>query len=325
MTDPEIICIGAAHWDVIACADQPLPRGADAPGVILRRPGGVALNVAHGLARLGRSVGLVSVIGRDAEGEQLVALLEAEGVNCAWMVRSANHPTASYLAIEDAKGELVAAVADCAALEAPELVALLDAPRRDRGSGRADSWFFHPPAPDDAEQIRYARAIFFDANLPEAALAALPRFASQSAVPISANAVSPAKAVRLRKLLETPDIPANMTRVRSADWLYATRTEAEAILGATFGTALDAALALRRTTLAAGGVIVTDGARAAASVSDGCRVELTPPTRAVRSVTGAGDALTAAHLDAILGGAAPDAALRAGLAAAAAHISGDAP
>ena len=48
-----VLCVGAAHWDVIGRTPRPLPPGADVPGRVTRQPGGVARNIAEALARAG--------------------------------------------------------------------------------------------------------------------------------------------------------------------------------------------------------------------------------------------------------------------------------
>ena len=60
-----ILCVGAAHWDVIGRASVPLAEGADVPGRIQRRSGGVALNIARGVAVLEGASRLCSVVGDD--------------------------------------------------------------------------------------------------------------------------------------------------------------------------------------------------------------------------------------------------------------------
>ena len=111
-----ILCLGAAHWDLIGRAAAPFSPGGDLPGRIERRAGGVAANVALALAALGRPVVLLAAIGRDPAGNRLVAALTRRGVDCGHVLRHAG-ATDRYLAIEDGAGELVAAVADCAGLE----------------------------------------------------------------------------------------------------------------------------------------------------------------------------------------------------------------
>jgi fructose-1-phosphate kinase PfkB-like protein len=71
--------------------------------------------------------------------------------------------------------------------------------------------------------------------------------------------------------------------------------------------------------------LVTDGPREAAWVRVGRILLRHPPAVSPRSVTGAGDALVAAHLHARAQGADDTAALDAALAAAATHITRDLP
>jgi sugar/nucleoside kinase (ribokinase family) len=85
-------------------------------GRIGRQPGGVALNVALALAASGVPAALLAAVGRDAEGDALLAETEARGVDCGAVLRH-DGPTDSYLALEDGAGEVFAAVADCAGLE----------------------------------------------------------------------------------------------------------------------------------------------------------------------------------------------------------------
>lgn len=108
---PAILCVGAAHWDIIARASVEMGPGSDVPGRVVRRPGGVAANVAMGLARRGCSVQLCAVIGTDMAGDQLLRHLTAEGVECE-PVQAPSTTTDTYVAIEDADGELIAAIAE---------------------------------------------------------------------------------------------------------------------------------------------------------------------------------------------------------------------
>ena len=54
-----ILRVGAAHWDSVGRTDRQLTVGDDVAGRVERRPGGVALNVALGLAHHGLPVGRV--------------------------------------------------------------------------------------------------------------------------------------------------------------------------------------------------------------------------------------------------------------------------
>ncbi len=251
-------------------------RGPDTPGRVEARPGGVALNVALALAALGVMATLVAAVGDDAEGRALMALLAAAGVGCSAMLVYPGLPTGRYVAVERSDGELAAAVADLAVLD-----------------GLA-------PGHLALDALPPADLWLAEANLPPAVLRALAAHAGRPA--LWADAASQAKAPRLRPLLG------------ALDGLYCNRAEAEAICAAGLNAARPAAEAL----LARGAkrAVVTDGPLPAADAgAHGVRI-LRPEPGAVRSVTGAGDALIAAHLAAMLRGAAPEAALAAGLAAA---------
>ena len=108
---PDVLCIGAMLWDVIGRAPRRMAPGADVPGRIRHLPGGVALNVAVALARWGMTPSVLSAVGRDSEGEGLIAEAQRLGVMTEHLTRDAGLPTDCYMAIEDSEG-LIAAVAD---------------------------------------------------------------------------------------------------------------------------------------------------------------------------------------------------------------------
>jgi sugar/nucleoside kinase (ribokinase family) len=270
-----VLCFGAAHWDVVA-RPRPGARGRDAPGEVERRIGGVAINVALGLAAAGIAATLVTAIGDDAEGDDLLSRAAEAGIATEGAVRYQGAPTGRYVAIEKADGELLAAVSDDRALDAmlPEHLPLSDLPA-------ADAWFI-------------------DANLAPRVIRALA--AAPGRPPLLADATSEAKAPRLREILA------------GIDTLYCNRREAEAITAAGLNAARAAAesLVIRGVRRA----VVTDGPLAAADAGPHGVAVLRPEPGRPRSTTGAGDALIAAHIAAAMEGLTPEAALAAGLAAA---------
>jgi sugar/nucleoside kinase (ribokinase family) len=176
-----IACAGAAHWDIVArAAAAPFP-GCDLPGTAVRRPGGVALNIALALAAEGLAAALVSVIGLDTEGEALMAAAAGAGIATDAVLR-APEPTGCYTAIEGPDGALFASVADCAAL--------------DRHAGSL--------ALPEATGLA-----ILDGNLPAAVLA---RLSGACPDPILVPA-SPAKALHLRPLLPGATLYANLEEV----------------------------------------------------------------------------------------------------------------
>ena len=101
---PDILCVGSVLWDVIGRAANHMRVGSDVPGRITRLPGGVAMNIAMTLRRFGMTPALLSAIGRDAEGEELVAEAIRMGLVTDHLYRSDDLPTDVYMAIEGANG-----------------------------------------------------------------------------------------------------------------------------------------------------------------------------------------------------------------------------
>ena len=117
MITPDILCIGSVLWDVIGRAPTAMRLSSDVPGRITRLPGGVAMNIAVTLRRLGLTPALLTAIGRDIEGCDLIAACARMGMITAHIYRSDDLPTDRYMAIEGANG-LIAAIADAHSLEA---------------------------------------------------------------------------------------------------------------------------------------------------------------------------------------------------------------
>ena len=293
---PDILCIGAALWDVIGRSPGAMAPGADVPGRIVAAPGGVALNIAVALAGLGLRPALLGAVGDDPEGAALAAALAARGVGAAFLTRIPGIATDRYMAIEDPRG-LVAAIADAHTLEAAGTAIL--APLGDGRLGAAG-------AP-------WAGPVVIDGNLTEAVLAGIAASPLFAAASLHIAPASPGKGARLALLAAHPRAT-----------LYVNRAEAEGIAAWPFADAAAAAEAL--VARGAARAVVTDGAAAAADAARGRdTVVAPPPPVTVARVTGAGDVFLAAHLAAGLGGAPPDAALATALAAAAAHVAGDTP
>ena len=292
MTTPDILCIGSVLWDIIGRTPRSLACGDDVPGRITRLPGGVALNLAMTFARLGLRPAVLTAIGQDAEGAELIAAVAALGIETAHALRPSELPTDRYMGIEDASG-LFAAIADAHSLEAAG--ARILAPLSDGRLGTLAAPWSGPVA--------------LDGNLTQGLLAQVATSPLFRAADLRVAPASPGKAERLLALVGHP-----------AATLYLNRAEAALILGHDPGSAGAAATALvgrgvRR-------VLVTDGPAAAAEATAERLIVRTPPAVAVTRVTGAGDTFMAAHIVAETRGAAPEAAFDRALAVAAAYVSG---
>jgi sugar/nucleoside kinase (ribokinase family) len=266
--------------------------GADVPGRIRRIPGGVALNIAMGVRRFGMRPALISAVGRDAEGDELIAACVGMGLICDFVLRDGDLPTDRYMAIEDANG-LVAALADAHTLEAAG-ARILD-PLED---GRLGS----PDAP-------YQGPIALDGNLTEALLTEIAARRSFAAADLRVAPASPGKATRLRPLIGHPGTT-----------FYVNLEEAGLILGTVFTSADRGAEALVAAGVAR--ALVTHGAKAVAEGVAAGVITARPPSVTVARITGAGDTFMAAHIAASARGLDREAALDAALRAAATYVSG---
>ncbi|KQB17161.1 kinase [Rhodobacter capsulatus] len=293
---PDILCIGSVLWDIIGRAPVHMRAGSDVPGRITRLPGGVAMNIAMTLTRFGLRPAILTAIGRDTQGAELVQSAELMGIDCRFLYRSEDLPTDRYMAIEGANG-LVAAIADAHSLEAAG-----DKILRPLGDGRLGSAAAPWPGP-----------VALDGNLTQALLAEIARSPLFAAADLRVAPASPGKAERLAPLLSQP----NAT-------IYVNLEEAGILCQRSFAGAGAAAEAL----LARGArhVLVTDGGKPAADGRQGAGVlTAAPPPVLVTRVTGAGDTFMAAHLVAEREGADRETALDRALAAAARYVSGDKP
>jgi sugar/nucleoside kinase (ribokinase family) len=290
-TDPLIPCIGSVLWDVIGRHRHPMRLGDDRPGAIERLPGGVALNVAMTLVRFGMRPTVLTVIGTDREGAELVAECGRRGIDTGLALRRADLPTDRYMAVEAANG-LIAAIADAQSLEAAGAEIL--APLGDGRLGSAEAPFAGPVA--------------LDGNLTEDLLADIAASPLLRAADLRVVPASPGKAVRLRPLLAAP----NAT-------LYLNLEEAGLLGGAEYRSSAEAASALVARGCAR--VIVTAGANPTTDADGDLVLTAHPPQIEARRFTGAGDTFMAAHIAAEARGHARNYALEAALQAAATHVS----
>ena len=292
---PDILCIGSVLWDVIGRAANHMRIGSDVPGRITRLPGGVAMNIAMTLRRFGMTPALISAIGRDAEGEELVAEAQRMGLVTDHLYRSDDLPTDVYMAIEGANG-LIAAIADAHSLEAAG-----DKILRPLADGRLGSI----AAP-------FKGTVALDGNLTEELLQTIATSPLFTNADLRVAPASPGKAARLLALMNHPSAT-----------LYVNLEEAGLLCQTTFPTSAEAAAALLKR--GAHRVLVTDGGNAASEGTAGDIISHTPPAVMVTRVTGAGDTFMAAHIASEAQGMDRAAALiRAGNAAAT-YVSGETP
>ena len=286
MARPRAVVIGGANVDFKARSRAQITAQTSNPGHASMAPGGVGRNIAENIARLGDHVHLVSVVGRDAIGDDLLDHTSAAGVQVEHVART-DQATGTYTAVLDVDGELVVAISDMAAM-------------RDLG----------PEQLDDARHvIAAADVLVVDGNLTHQAFN---------------HALDLADGVRT--IFEPVSVPkAAALKGAIDDRVYAVtpnREELSALTDLPTGTnaqvrAAAAALHARGVDL----VWVRLGKRGSLlSSSDGV-VEIPAVAGVVQDVTGAGDSMLGAFCHLLLGGGTPEEAARFGHAAASLTIA----
>lgn len=260
---PDIVVIGGTNIDIKAKVTAPNRLGTSNPGIVTTTAGGVGRNIAHNLARLGANVALLSIVGRDAHGDAVLAQTKAAGVDVSRIQRSATS-TGSYVAYLDHDGELVTALNDMRCMEelTPDVV--------ERHAGL----------------LAEARIVVADCNLPQDTLNLVTRLAGAKLV------IEPVSVPKSRKLLETLNVGPVFLASPNFDQI-------EVLAGSRDiekAFAFMHAKGLRNVVIHAGpeGAFVSDG-------TDIDHVEAQPPAHIV-DVTGAGDAAVAGLVFGLLHG-----------------------
>lgn len=112
-----VLVIGGTLLDTKGKPDAGLEPGTSNPGQISRARGGTARNVAENLARLGTNVLLITAVGNDTIGRQLLAQTAEAGVNVDYSLTIDGANTGSYLALLDEFGALAVALDDSGVME----------------------------------------------------------------------------------------------------------------------------------------------------------------------------------------------------------------
>ena len=107
-----VLIIGAANIDVIGVLDDNLHTSTSNPANIRFSFGGVARNVAENLSRLGHPVKLITAVGDDQFGAQLLNQITDAGVDAEDVICSSQFSTGSYIGVIDRAGELQLALDD---------------------------------------------------------------------------------------------------------------------------------------------------------------------------------------------------------------------
>ena len=262
-----ILVIGGVNTDIGAAPDGAMVPGDSNPGHVLTSLGGVGCNIARNLRLLGVDTSLLTVLGDDAFGTAAMTQCKALGLDMSLAEMLPGERSGTYLYVLDERGDMVTAVNDMDIY------------------GRMTPQTLERKLP----QINRFDLVVLDANPPEETLHWLCKHCT---VPMVADPVSVAKAVKLRSVM---------------DGLYAmkpNRMEAEYLSGMTIRTeadveaAADAMLAkgLQQVYLSLG----EKGIFAKSASGESARFSC--PRVTIRNATGGGDAMVAALCAGLLRG-----------------------
>jgi len=178
--DGPVIVIGSSGIDIISHAVGSIQSGTSNPCEFRLSPGGVARNIAENLARLGTDVYLITAVGDDTQGHDLLEHTMQSGVNIDYSRIVPDKTTGSYLAILDPEGNLNLGMYDMRVVEA------LSTKHLHSCSGL----------------FKEASMVAVDANLPPKALRTVFSLARKYNVPVAADPTSVGQAPKLARHLD---------------------------------------------------------------------------------------------------------------------------
>lgn len=108
MTSP-VICIGAAMVDELFFCQQVAIAATSNPAILQKSAGGVVSNIAQHIGLLQIPVLLLTVLGKDSDGEWLENVCKMRGVDTECFLK-VNEPTGKYVSIIQPDGSLYTAV-----------------------------------------------------------------------------------------------------------------------------------------------------------------------------------------------------------------------
>jgi pseudouridine kinase len=280
-----VLVLGAAGMDVVGRLDSDLQPAASNPARIRRSYGGVARNVAENLARLGQPASLITVVGKDMNGDEILEYTAKAGVDVSGVIRSDEYVTGHYVGVVDRNGLLQFAIDDMRLLEEITTQYLKE----------------------QEEMFKSSSLVFVDANLPVKALRTTFSLARRAKIPVCADTASFNLAERLTKYLPRCYL------------VTANSKEAGVLTGLSFESSdRDAAMEAARKLVGEGvGIAVVTLAEYGVVYATSETTGHIPAIRTrISDPTGAGDAMTAALLFGLLNDIELDDAIRLGVSAA---------
>lgn len=257
------LIIGAANIDLCGHSIGVLNLQESNPGKLDISVGGVGRNIADNLARLGADSRLLSIVGDDHWGQQILISTQLGGVNVDLCITQQQARSSTYLSLHNPDGEMKIALSD---------MNIIDLLGKDVLAPCAD-------------KIIASDVLVLDANLSESALEHCLSYGHPA---VFVDPVSSAKAVKLKPFLA------------SINTIKPNHLEAQLLSGVTISSQDDVAVAARSLhDKGIENVFISSGRFGGYwSTGFGADAELFPVStfseNSIVNVTGAGDALMAA-------------------------------
>jgi pseudouridine kinase len=284
--DRHVLVIGATLLDTKGKPLAGLAPGMSNPAEIRSTRGGTARNVAENLARLGAEVVLISAVGDDPTGRQLLIQTAESGVNLDGVLMVEGQNTGSYIALLETDGLLSVALDDVQVMQTitPEYLR------------QHDSLF------------KEAAMVMFDGSLSDESMRTVVKLAKEYNVPLCADPSSARLAFKLRPYLADLHlvVPNEVEEAELCEVDYSGYDPDTSLM-----------LARRLVTMGVTNVVVTlsDFGLDYATADE---IGYIPPSHSTMiDSTGTGDAVTAAIIFGIVNGLPVMEAIRLGAAAAA--------
>jgi len=286
---PTVVVLGSVHMDLIATADRLPGRGESVGGgVFTMAPGGKGGNQACQFVLAGTHAHMVTRLGADAFGRELLAGLQTKGVDTALVALDPDHPTGA--------SAVLAAEGDYSSIIAPGAAAFLSTQDVERAR----------------PIIELADALVVQLELP---------------VGVSAQAAGIAAASGKRVILNASPAPDSAKAVPGALWratsvLVVNRVEAGRLLARPVdGKSAGADVVDLAQRLGIETVVMTLGTDGVVAAQSGELVRQPALPAEVVDAVGAGDAFLGVFATALLEGLPLPVALRRGVAAGALAVS----
>jgi pseudouridine kinase len=285
MDDGYVLVVGSAGIDVKGRPQEAVKWEAPNQGQVRTSVGGVARNIAENLAHLEVPIKLLTAIGDDFAGDQVLEVCEDAGLDCENVRQISEGRTGTYMALLKPDGQLHASVSDF------EIMHHVD----------SDYLLEHETLFQDAQMV------VIDASLDAAALETLFELTTRHKIRVVADPTTPVLASRL-----CPYISQMYMVVPNAD-----ETAALCSLVSPAGDR-DTAIATARQLVSMGTkiAVVTLGEQGLAYAHGNGTGFLRAMQTKVVDVNGAGDAFSGAAVFGLLNDVPIDEAMRLGIAAA---------